>query len=77
MGATNTWATKVSPELDQKVRAVADSMGINKQELVRFVVAQYVDNQLAMKMASIEMLKAMLDKGLEDAKMVAKQPWEV
>jgi len=45
MGASVNWQTRVSPDLDEKVQRVAEGMGLGKQELIRFVVAQFVDNQ--------------------------------
>lgn len=44
MGFSVNWQTRVSPELDEKVQKVAEDMGLGKQELIRFVVAQYVSN---------------------------------
>lgn len=46
MGISVKWQTSVSPELDEKVQQLADSMGLGKQEFIRFVVAQYVHNQI-------------------------------
>lgn len=65
MGISINWQTRVSPELDAKTQSVADSMGLTKQELIRFIVAQYVDSQTKTMNMLQNSIEGMLRQGVD------------
>lgn len=46
MAASVNWQTKVTPELDEKLNAVVDALGVSKQEYIRVIMAQHLDNYI-------------------------------
>lgn len=75
MATSVNWQTKVSEELDNMVTELATKMGIGKQELVRFVVSSYCQNQLATQQHLKESINNLIletgEKALEDFKQLS------
>lgn len=62
--ANPMWQVRVSPELDAKVEAIAEMMGLGKMEVIRFAVAQYAGTILGTmdRMTGSEVIQRAIDR---------------
>lgn len=65
MAATVNWQTKVTPELDEKLNAVTDALGVSKQEYIRVIMAQHLDNYLKAQRMMADTIMQMANIGTD------------